>query len=195
MQISLASVSDASQIADIYSYYVQNTAITFDYTPPNPDKIAQQISSILSRYPFIVAKENGRIIGYAYASALKNRQAYDWAVESSVYLLNTHIASGIGSALYDVLEGLLRAQGVASVFACIAAGHELEQSASILFHARRGFREVGRWAGCGFKFNRWYDVIWMQKQLCDPGDNPGALRGIMELGICSDDDLMGGKYA
>lgn len=192
MQIYLAQPSDASEIAQIYSYYVKNTAITFDYDAPDERTISGQIKTTLKRYPFIVAKEQGRVVGYAYAASLKNRKAYDWAVESSIYLLNTHISSGIGSALYDVLERLLRAQGVASVFACIAAGHELEQSASILFHARRGFSEVGRWLGCGFKFNRWYDVIWMQKQLCDPGDSPAQPKGVLELNIGDLNTSLGG---
>ncbi|BCX79218.1 GNAT family N-acetyltransferase [Campylobacter sp. 19-13652] len=195
MQICLATASDAGQIAQIYSYYVKNTAITFDYEAPDESAIGEQIKATLRQYPFIVAKEQGRVVGYAYASKLKNRQAYDWAVESSIYLPNTHISSGIGSALYDVLEGLLRAQGVASVFACIAAGHELEQSASILFHARRGFSEVGRWLGCGFKFNRWYDVIWMQKQLCDPGDSPKEPKPILELEARRLSDILGGANA
>lgn len=191
MHIRLATTDDADKIAKIYAYYVLKTAITFEYDAPDAKQMSERIATTLRRYPFIVAVKDEQILGYAYASVLKNRTAYDWAAESSIYLSHDFLASGIGGALYDALERLLRAQGVASVFACIAAGHELEQSASILFHSKRGFVEAGRWLGCGFKFNRWYDALWMQKQLSDPGDEPAPFRAINTLKISEIEKILG----
>lgn len=182
MQIRLAHISDSAAISEIYAHYVLNTAISFDFSPPSAEIIASRMQEIQKRYPYLVAiSEGGGLLGYAYARSLKQRPAYDWSVETSIYLAKGATASGIGSTLWAALEQILRLQGIASVFAHIASGHELKGGMSELFHSRKGFREVGRLLGCGFKFNRWYDVILMQKQLTDPGDAPKPIRLINEL--------------
>ena len=108
----------------------------------------------------------GQILGYAYASAFKERAAYDWSAESSVYVSQNVRALGIGRLLYEALERALRAQNIANMNACIACGNdEYLNDASVRFHERMNFRFVGRFQRCAYKFGRWYDMAWMQKPI------------------------------
>ena len=98
-----AKLSDAPRLLEIYSYYVKNTAITFEYEPPTSEEFAARMRSTLAFYPYVVAELDGRPVGYAYASTFKGRPAYDWAVETSIYVARGHAGRGIGRALHDAL--------------------------------------------------------------------------------------------
>ena len=119
----------------------------------------------------------GQILGYAYASAFKERAAYDWSAECSVYVSRNARALGIGRLLYETLQRALKAQNIVDMNACIACGDdEYLNDASVRFHERMGFRFVGRFQRCAYKFGRWYDMAWMQKPIGEHLQNQPAMR-------------------
>ena len=121
--------------------------------------------------------KHGQILGYAYASVFKERAAYDWSAESSVYVSRNARALGIGRLLYEALQRALKAQNIANMNACIAYGDdEYLNEASVRFHERMGFRFVGRFERCAYKFGRWYDMAWMQKPIGEHLQNQPAMR-------------------
>lgn len=157
--IRTATVSDAASLLDIYSPYVRDTAITFEYDIPTVSEFAQRIENTLVRYPYFVAVHADQIIGYAYASRYRLRPAYDWAAETTIYIHPQSQDRGVGTALYRELEGALKRQNIQNMYACIS----YPNPASISFHERMGFRHVGRFSKCGYKLGAWYDIVWMEK--------------------------------
>ena len=162
-----ADTSDGKALADIYRYYVENTAITFEYNAPDSEEFAERIAHKTEKYPFIVATENGRPIGYAYASQYRERAAYSWDVETSVYVSADRLGKGVGRRLYSALEEILRLQNVVNLYACIT--HPNPQSVSM--HEAMGYKYAGRLHFAGFKFGEWHDVTWFEKQISFP-DKP-----------------------
>lgn len=166
MYIRAASPADGAELLAIYAPYVKNTAITFDYDVPLLDEFVLRMEAILKKYPYIVAVSDGEIVGYAYADTFKDRAAYDWSVETTVYVKSGHKRAGVGRALYTALEERLRAHGILNMYACIAipdSEDEYLPRDSQLFHRQMGFQTVGEFHKCGFKFGRWYNMIWMEK--------------------------------
>ncbi len=143
MQIRHATPSDAEALRAIYAPYVEQTAITFEYDVPTVEEFAARISGTLEEFPYLVVEDDGRVLGYAYAGRLKARRAFDWAVETSIYLAGDARGRGIGRALHDALDG------------------------SIRFHEHMGYREAGRLSRCGYKFDRWYDLVFMELDIAD----------------------------
>lgn len=141
MDIRFAKPSDARALLDIYAPYVENTAITFEYEVPTIENFATRIGKTLEKYPYLVAEEDGVVLGYAYASTYYARAAYDWAVELSVYVSQDARGKGVGSKLYDKLEDLLDQMGYMHFLACISLPNE----ASLALHRKRGLS-----AGCSF---------------------------------------------
>lgn len=174
--VRLANVDDAEKLLDIYAPYVEKTAITFDYKVPTVDEFKQRIQAISSRYPYIVAELQGQIVGYAYAGVFKDRAAYDWSVETTIYVKEGFHGMGIGQMLYEDLERRLKEQGIRNLYACVAYTEEPDEyltNQSVLFHERLGFEICGRFHRCGFKFDRWYDMVWMEKILTGGEDEEG----------------------
>jgi len=161
MNIRLAKPLDAAALLVIYAPYVENTAITFEYDVPNVEDFANRIEKTLKKYPYLVAEENGAFLGYAYASTYYARAAYDWAVELSVYVSQDARGKGVGSKLYDKLEDLLDQMGYIHFLACIS----LPNQDSIAFHTKRGYQQVAHLPKIGYKFERWHDIVWLQKSL------------------------------
>lgn len=165
--IRAARPEDAAALLDIYAPYVTDTAITFEYDIPTPEEFAGRIAQTLARYPYLMAEDaQGRALGYAYAGVFHARPAYDWSVETSIYVRRETRRQGVGRGLYDALEQALAAQGILNVNACIAypPGPDPHLSLdSVDFHRRLGYRMVGRFSSCGYKFRRWYDMVWMEK--------------------------------
>lgn len=162
MNIRIATPRDAHQLLDIYAPYVEHTYITFEYEVPSAAEFESRLRHTLEKYPYLAADENGTILGYAYASAFKERAAYDWSAETSVYVREDCTGMGIGAALYNALEDFLRRQHVCNLCACIAYPHP----ASIAFHEHFGYSTVAHFHSSGFKNGKWYDMIWMEKELC-----------------------------
>ena len=166
--VRIAGGEDAEKLLAIYAPYVENTAITFEYEVPSIEEFRERIEHTLSRYPYLVAERGGEILGYAYASAFKERAAYAWAVETSIYIRTDAKHLGLGKLLYTALEGALRLQNITNVNACIAhptVPDEYLTLNSEQFHEHLGYSFVGRFTGCAYKFGRWYDMVWMEKEL------------------------------
>ena len=177
--IRTAVQQDAKVLLEIYAPYVKKTAITFEYDVPSVEEFARRISKVLKRYPYLVAEVNGEPVGYAYAGPFKERAAYDWAVETTVYVREDMKKSGIGRALYTALEEALAAQGILNLNACIAFPENEDEYLtrdSVKFHERMGFETAGRFHKCGCKFGRWYDMVWMEKLIGNHVENPPAAR-------------------
>lgn len=162
---------DAYALSEIYKPFVENTAISFEYIAPDAKEFEKRITEKTSEYPYIVAEYRGDVVGYAYASQFMPRPAYKHSVETTVYIKNGFHGLGVGKLLYLALEELLRLQNVLSLNACIACADipdETLNNNSMLFHSKMGFRYVGRFNASGYKFDRFYDMIWMEKLISDP---------------------------
>lgn len=181
---------DTPALLAIYTPYVEHTAITFEYHSPTPDEFAGRIRRTLTRFPYLVAQAGGRPLGYTYAAPFKDRAAYDWAVETSIYVDESARRAGVGRALYHSLERVLAAQHILNLNACIAvpAGEDdpFLTWDSQRFHQRLGYHTVGRFRQCGYKFGRWYDMIWMEKFLGPHPQQPPAVIPFPELGEALD---------
>ena len=168
IRIRIATVQDAAALLDIYAPYVENTAITFEYTVPSVQEFEHRISNILQTYPYLVAEIDNEIVGYTYARPFRERCAYQWAVEVSIYVKKTTKKMGIGKKLYQTLETILSLQNITNLYACIADTDEKDPyltKDSMLFHQRLGYRQVGKCIQCGYKFHRWYNIVWMEKHI------------------------------
>lgn len=182
--IRIATAEDASALLQIYAPYVKNTAITFEYNVPSEDEFRRRIECVLNRYPYLVAEIDGEIVGYAYATAFHERPAYGWGVETSIYVKQDMKKRGIGKALYMELERLLTLQNILNLNACIAypeTEDEYLTKNSVSFHQHLGYRLVGEFYKCGFKFNRWYNVVWMEKHIGVHSDNPLKVKSFNEI--------------
>lgn len=168
MIIRYAKEEDAKELLDIYAYYVTNTAITFEYDVPTLLEFKNRIKHTLENYPWIVAIDNNEIIGYAYTSPLKERAAYQYSVETSIYVKHGLLKSGVGKALYSKLEEISLKQNIQNMYACIAYNDiddEYLTKNSVQFHTHLGYRLIGTFKKCGYKFNRYYDMVWMEKEI------------------------------
>lgn len=174
--IRIATVDDAQAMLELYRPYVLETAITFETHVPSLDDFTERVRRTLLRYPWIVAEDGqGDIVGYAYAGTFKNRSAYDWSVETSIYLRRDMRGHGLGRKLYEELECLLGKMGIKNLNACIAYTEREDDpyltNGSVRFHGRMGYTMVGIFHDCGFKLGRWYSMVWMEKML---GAHDGA---------------------
>lgn len=161
-----ATPADAKALLTIYTPYVEQTAITFEYDVPTLEEFTSRIQTTLKKFPYIIAEEDNEILGYAYASPFKERAAYGWSVETSIYVKQNQRQKGIGRLLYDRLEGILKKQGILNVNACIGYPQiedEYLTQDSVRFHEKLGYSMVGTFHKCGYKFGRWYDMVWMEK--------------------------------
>lgn len=168
IRIRAALKEDAAQLLEIYAPYVRETAITFEYEVPSLEEFEQRIESTLEKYPYLVAETKEEIVGYAYASAFHSRAAYDWCAEGSIYLRMNVRGRGIGGLLYENLEKILIRQNICNLNVCIAYAPTEDEhlnNTSTRYHEKLGYRMAGHFHQCGYKFDTWYDMVWMEKQL------------------------------
>ena len=163
-----ARLSDAEAILSVYGEYI-DTPITFEYALPSVSEFRSRIQAVSDEYPYLVWEEDGRILGYAYAHRFREREAYQWGAELSVYIDRSAHSKGIGRALYTELIYRLRAQGLKTVYGCITLPNEK----STRLHEALGFSAAGVLHNAGFKNEDWHDVIWYEKAIA-PYDNPPA---------------------
>ena len=190
LTIRMAKPGDAKAIREIYEPYVKNTAITFEYEVPTVEEMEHRICNTLTRFPFLVAEKQGQILGYAYVSPFKARKAYDWAVETTIYIKQNAKGVGYGKALYHVLEGILKQQNILNMNACIAFPTDENPYVnmdSVKFHEHMGYQLCGRFHKCGYKFNKWFDMVWMEKMIGEhETDHPEVIPiGEMEVDTIS----------
>ncbi len=153
-----AKIEDATQITDIYNYYILNTTVTFEKTPITSDNMKERIENTQVKYPWLVLEVDNRIQGYAYATDWKPRGAYRHSVESTVYLRNGQSGNGYGSQLYAKLLEVLKQLNVHAVIGGIAQPNE----GSIALHEKFGFKKVAHFKEVGYKFDQWVDVAYWQ---------------------------------
>ena len=156
-----ATEKDIPEILEIYAPYVENTTVSFEYDVPCRRSFTQRFYDITARFPWLVWEENGKILGYAYASPPYSRAAYAWCAEPSIYLRREARGQGIGKKLYTALEKLLELQGYQVLYALITS----ENSDSIAFHRKMSYEIRAEFPDCGFKFGRWLGLVWMEKRL------------------------------
>lgn len=159
--IRAATYDDAEAVAAIYRPLVTETTISFEEEPPDAQEMARRIAHTTDSYPWLVARRDGAIAGYAYAHRHRERSAYRFSVEVSVYVAQEARGKGIARALYSELFARLSERGFHNAFAGIA----LPNDASVALHERSGFVKIGVFEEIGFKFGRWIDVAWYQRPL------------------------------
>ena len=159
---------DALRISQIYRPIVEESSISFESKAPNEEEIKEKIHKLMPKYPWLVLEYNNLIAGYTYASPHRSRHAYQWSVESSVYIDPLYYQMGIGKALYMALFAILKHQGFFNIY----AGIGIENAGSIAFHEACGFELVGVYKNVGYKFGAWHNVGWWSLLLNEYVDNP-----------------------
>ena len=163
-------LSDAPGCASVYAPYVTDSCISFEYEAPSAQELAARMAAA---HAWIVAEEDGDVVGYAYASRHRERAAYDWAADVAIYLAATHHGRGLGRRLYEVLFARVADAGIRT----LCAGVAQPNAASDALHRSLGFEEVGVYRRIGWKAGRWHDVRWWQLHLGDGSPPPARVGG------------------
>lgn len=181
--LRLATPADAGRVRAIYGPHVRDSAVTFELAVPTLDEVERRIERTLESLPWLVAERDGEVVGYAYAHAYRSgdahrsRDAYRWAVESTVYVDEGHQRAGVARGLYTSLFEVLRRQGYRSVYAAIA----LPNPASVGLHESMGFEPVGVFENAGYKGGAWHDDGWWARTLGDYPADPEPPTSLGEL--------------
>jgi L-amino acid N-acyltransferase YncA len=170
LTIRLATPADAAGILKIYAPYIENTSFTFETEVPSVAVFADRIASYLTNYPWLIVEEDGVIAGYAYASRYRERVAYQWSVECSVYVHDDFQRRNVATVLYNALFAILSQQGFRNVYAVI----NLPNDNSVALHEKLGFVYFATYEQVGYKLGRWKNVGWWRLVLNEFGDEPVA---------------------
>ena len=161
MEIRIAAGGDVASLLAIYAQYI-DTSVTFEYELPTAAEFSRRLDETLRDYPYLVGCDGtGRPCGYAYAHRLREREAYQWSAELSIYLSADSTSRGLGKKLYAVLIGLLELQGIRTVYGCVTAPNPRSEK----LHDSLGFRPLGTFRRAGFKLGVWHDVTWFEKAI------------------------------
>ena len=160
-QIRVATADDAAAILQIYAPYIKDTSYTFEIEVPTEESFGDRIKNYLQTYPWLVCEIDGVLAGYAYGSKHRERIAYQWSVECSVYIHDHFHRAGIGTALYSALIEILKLQQFRNVYAVI----NLPNERSVAFHEKLGFEYFATYNNVGYKLGKWKNVGWWQLQL------------------------------
>ena len=180
MLIRIAATDDAKQISEIYAYYVENFPYSFEYESPSAEEFSKRITETLQFFPFLVCEENNEILGFAYAHKYKERKAYQWVCETSIYVKHGLNKKGIGTALYQKLLPILKKQGFVKAFAILGCPNK----GSEIFHEKMGFTFLATLPDMGYKFDCWHDIKYYVLYLNDMTEN-------MKAPIAYNDDVEG----
>jgi len=161
MKVRSVTVDDAAQIREIYRPYIEESPISFETEAPSEEEMKRRIQTMTLTHPWLVLERDEKVVAYAYAGIFKARAAYDWTVETTVYVHQDLHGQGLGQKIYLALFDELRKRRIVNAIAVIA----LPNDPSVLFHERLGFRHAGRLAGVGFKLGRWWDIGYWQLHL------------------------------
>lgn len=159
--LRVAQPSDSEVVAEIYRPAVVERATSFEIDSPDASEMGRRIAMCLERFPWLVAEEAGRVLGYAYASSHRSRAAYQWSADVSAYVDATQHGRGLGRELYDAVFRLLVLQGYRNAYAGITIPNEASEG----FHHALGFTDVGVFHRIGFKLDKWHDVLWLERTL------------------------------
>jgi phosphinothricin acetyltransferase len=167
-EIRLAREADGEALADIYRPAVADRATSFEVDAPDAAEMARRVTSLTATHPWLVCVEDGRTLGYAYASRHRDRAAYQWSVEVSAYVHAAAHRRGVGTGLYASLFSVLELLGYRNAF----AGITLPNDASVRFHESAGFVRVGTYRQIGWKLGAWHDVLWLQRDVAPHVPDP-----------------------
>ena len=176
-RIRPASVDDAAQVLDIYAPVVRDSPTSFELAPPSIEEMRGRISKCLGHGAWLACERAGLVVGYAYGGRWRERPAYRWSTEVSVYVRDGEQGRGLGRALYTSLLAALRVQGFFNAY----AGITLPNAPSVGLHEAFGFEPVGVYKRAGYKFGAWHDVGWWQLALKAPEDDPAEPRALGEV--------------
>lgn len=168
--IRLATPSDAASILEIYAPYILNTSVTFETEVPSEDVFKERIKAYMKTWPWLVCEIDEVFAGYAYASRYRERESYQWSVESSVYVNDAFHGKGVAGALYKVLFEILKYQGFRNVYAVI----NLPNEKSVHFHEKFGFKWFANYENVGYKLGKWKTVGWWQLSINEYSDKPAS---------------------
>jgi phosphinothricin acetyltransferase len=174
--IRLATPDDAAQVQAIYVPYCE-TPISFELQPPSVEEMRGRLLKVLAHYPWLLCEDAGEVLGYVYATQHRERAAYRWSVDTTVYVRQGRHRGGVGRALYTSLLAVLPLQGFVNAY----AGVTLPNPASVGLHEAVGFRPVGVYEHVGFKCGTWHDVAWFQRLLQPRPPEPQPLKGLTEV--------------
>ena len=161
MSIRFAKREDIPAILSIYAPFVEQTAVSFEYTTPTVEEMEKRMADITKQFPWLVWEENGQVLGYAYACAPFERAAFSWCAEPAIYIAPEARGKGVGKALYQQLETYLKAQGYVVLYALVTTSN----APSVAFHEAVGYRQVAFQPDCGYKLGGWHGLIWLEKRL------------------------------
>ena len=164
--VRAATPADAEQLLEIYQPFVKNedsslSNVSFELEPPSLEEFRERIVEISARYPYLVAEVEGQLLGYVYCHPYRERLAYQWSVEVTIYLAPAGQGRGLGRLLYETMEKILCLQGITMAYSCITLGNEH----SIKMHEALGYRLIGTFTKSGYKNGQWLDTVWLEKQL------------------------------
>lgn len=181
--IRRATIADSAVMLRIYEPYVRSTTVTFEFEPPSLEEFSARVAFVLEHFTWLVIEDVGKssatILGYAYYSPLKERAAYQWSAEISIYLDMEQTGRGLGTHLLDALEACMVAQGICTSEACITS----ENIGSQEFHRRHGYVECARFHNCASKFGRWLGTVWMEKQIAPYVEAPECIHPLDEASL------------
>lgn len=180
--VRAATPQDAEQLLEIYTPFVISedcsvSNVSFELTAPSLAEFRQRIVDISSKYPYLVGEKDGQILGYVYCHPYRERLAYQWSVEVTIYLASAGQGKGLGRLLYETMEKLLCLQGVTMAYSCITVGNDH----SIKMHEAVGYRLIGTFTNSGYKNGQWLDTVWLEKQLQPCPKQPDNIKSWREL--------------
>jgi phosphinothricin acetyltransferase len=184
IRIRAATAYDSAQIAAIYAPYVATGIVSFEETPPTAEDMRARMTKHGGLYPWLVATngEDETVMAFAYADRFRERRAYRWVVETTIYVAGGMQRQGLGRLLYEALLDTLRAQRFTQAISAIS----LPNDASIALHESVGFRRAGVYREVGWKDGRWVDVGLWQASLAEPAHPPQEPRPFSEVGLVRD---------
>lgn len=180
--VRAATPQDAEQLLEIYTPFVISedcsvSNVSFELTAPDVEEFRQRIKDISKQFPYLVGEVNGQILGYVYCHPYRERLAYQWSVEVTIYLAPAGQGKGLGRVLYETMEKLLCLQGVTMAYSCITVGNDH----SIKMHEAVGYRLIGTFTNSGYKNGQWLDTVWLEKQLQPCPKQPDNIKRCREL--------------
>ena len=178
-KIRLATVEDSVALLNIYGEYIKNTSISFETEVPSVEVFGKRIENTLERFPWLVCEIDGKVAGYAYASKHRERAAYQWSADLSIYVDKKYHRKHIATALYTALIELLKSQGYYSAF----AGTTVPNPNSEEFHTAFGFQLIGVFEKVGYKLGEWRDVKWFKLSLLDYAETPELPLKIQDIDL------------
>lgn len=176
MRIRFATPDDSPGLLNIYGQYI-HTPITFEYSLPTEREFAGRIADVSHSYPYLAGEEDGVFVGYAYAHKFKERAAYQWGAELSVYLDRSALGRGLGKRFYSVLIEILKLQGLRTAY----GGVTLPNRASEALHRSLGFEVLGTYHNAGYKNGKWHDVTWFEKPIGEYDAEPKPIIGVTDI--------------